>query len=82
MAPRIKTNEENLEPAELIAQSIIQVSEAFEKIKKSGLSQRAIVLLLHDSIPARYKVGQKQIEAILEYAPQLKNHYVKQPIKK
>jgi len=39
---KVKTNEENPESIELIAQSIINVSEAFEKINSSPLKRRVM----------------------------------------
>lgn len=73
----VKTDEENPMPIELIAESIAQVSDAFKKIKESSLTERAIVLLLNDMIPSRYGVGIKEIEAVLKYAPLLKDIYLK-----
>lgn len=77
----IKSNEENPEPIELVAASIIKISEAFEKISNSGLRQRTIVLLLHDAIGPT-KIGKKDIELVLEYAPRLKDIYVTPKAKK
>lgn len=73
---KVKTNEENPEPIELIAQSIINISEAFEKINSSPLKRRAIVLLLQDAIGPS-KIGKNEIEAILDHAPKLKDYYIK-----
>ncbi len=69
----IRSNEENPEPIELIAKSIIEISEAFEKINKSQLSRRAVVLLLQDLT----KLGKNEIELVLNYAPKLKDYYLK-----
>lgn len=73
---RIIKNEEDPEPVELLAASIIQVSEAFEKIKKSKLSQRAIVVLLQDGIGAA-KIAKQQIALVLDNLPRLKGWYIK-----
>lgn len=72
---KIKVSEEDPESVELIAKSIVAVSDSFEKLLNSGLSERAIVLLLHDLIPGYCGVGIKHIEAILKYAPKLKSTY-------
>lgn len=69
----VKVNEENPEPMELIAKSIIEISDAFDKINKSSLSRRAIVLLLQDIT----KLGQRDINSILDAAPKLKSFYIK-----
>ncbi len=77
----VTTNEENPEPVELIASSIIGVAEAFEKINNSRLSRRAVILLLHDLIGPT-KINKKQIELILDNAPLLKKYYIKDLPKK
>ena len=73
---RIVKNEEDPEPVELLAQSIIQVADGFEKIKKSKLSQRAIVVLLQDGIGAA-KITKQQIALVLDNLPRLKAWYIK-----
>lgn len=70
----IKTSEENPEPMELVAQSIIDISNAFTKIADSRLRQRALVLLLHDMTG----VNMGHIKQILEAAPKLKDWYTKE----
>lgn len=45
----VKVKEENPEPLELLAQSIIDLSEAFRKIEAGPLKRRTIVLLLQDA---------------------------------
>lgn len=70
----VKSNEENPEPIELIAKSIIEVSDAFAKIEQSQLKRRAIVLLLQDATG----LGQGQINKILDAAPKLKSFYLKE----
>jgi len=69
----IKTDEENPEPIELIAQAIIDLSDAFKKIESSRLTKRAIILLIKD----RCYVNMKDIEIILDIAPKLKDYYIK-----
>ena len=73
----VKSNEENPEPLELIAQSIIQIAEAYKKVNDSRLRKRAILLLIKDAIPAKYKVGINEIELVLDAAQSLKAHYIK-----
>lgn len=73
----IKSNEENPEPIELIAQSIIEISEAFKKIENSRLSKRAIILLIKDRCNG---IGMTEIETILDVVPKLKDYYIKEPV--
>jgi predicted Fe-Mo cluster-binding NifX family protein len=72
----IKKNEENPESVELLAQSIIQVAEGFEAVLSSKLTQRALIVLLHDGIGTA-KITKSQIKLVLENLPRLKAWYVK-----
>lgn len=69
----VKTSEENPEPVELIAKAIIEVSDAFEKINQSRLTNKAIVLLLQDLCG----LPQRDIKLVLHNAPLLKKYYLK-----
>jgi hypothetical protein len=73
----VKVNEENPEPLEVIAESVIQVADAFQRVKNSRLAQRAIILLIKDAIPPKYKVGVTEIQEVLNAAAKLKQHYIK-----
>ena len=73
---KIKKNEENPESAELLAQSVIQVAEGFEKILKTPLTQRGLIVLLHDGI-GQAKITKSQIKLVLEALPRLKGWYIK-----
>jgi len=73
---KIKKDEELPESVELLAQSIIQVAEGFEKVLSSKLSGRALVTLLHDGIGTS-KITKSQIKLVLEALPRLKAWYIK-----
>jgi hypothetical protein len=75
---KIKTDEENPEPIELIAKAVIAMSDNFQKALNSGLTERAIVVLIHDAIPGRESVSIQDIKTVLKYASELKKHYIKQ----
>jgi hypothetical protein len=70
----VKVNEQNPEPLELIAKSIIEISDAFKKIETGPLKRKTIVLLLRDVTG----LPQRDINAILDAAPKLKDYYVKE----
>lgn len=61
------------EPIEIIASSIVKLSEAMEIINKSSLSERAILLLLQDATG----LPQRDIKKILFALPRLKEMYIK-----
>jgi len=69
----IKTDEENPEPYELIADSIIKISEAFEKINSGRLKRRVILLLIKDMTG----IGLSEIEKVFIAAEGLKNTFIK-----
>ncbi len=73
---KIVKNTENPESAELLAQSIVQVAEGFEKILASPLTQRALIVLLQDGIGVSY-ITKSQIKLVLEALPRLKGWYLK-----
>lgn len=72
----VKKDEAQPESKELLAKSIVQVAESSQKLLNSGLSKRAIVVLLQDGIGIS-KINKKQIELVLENLPRLKSWYVK-----
>jgi len=75
----IKTDVENPEPLELIAKSIIEIADAFDKINQSNLKRRAILILIKDITG----LGMREIEQILDVGPKLKSYYIKSiPAKK
>ncbi len=73
---KIKKNEEQPESVELLAQSIIQVAEGFEKVINSKLTERALIVLLHDAIGTA-KITKAQIKLTLQALPRLKAWYIK-----
>lgn len=73
---KVKKNESEPESIELLARSVIQVAEGFEKLKKSPLTQRAIIVLLQDGI-GQGKISKQQIRLVLDSLPRLKAWYIK-----
>ena len=69
----VKKNPENPEPVELIAQSIIDVSNAWKKVRNSGLTLRALVVLIQD---ADKNLNQRDIHSVLDIVPRLADRYV------
>lgn len=61
---------------ELIAEHIEKVADAFQKINSSRLSRELVVMMLLKTIGAS-KINQTQINLVLDYAPKLKQIYLK-----
>ena len=70
--PNLQVNNDTEDPLEVIVSSIKAVAVGLEKLDNSGLSHRAVVLLLHDCT----KVPKKQIATILDAAPLLLSRYL------
>lgn len=73
---KVKKDEINPEPVELLAKSIVQVAEASQKLLNAGLTVRAISVLLQDGIGAT-KITKSQIRLVLDNLPRLKAWYTK-----
>lgn len=71
---KVQSNEENPEPLEVIADSIIKVADAFDKIASSKLKLRAVIVLIKD-VHRDLAVG--DIEKVLTCAPLLRKHFLK-----
>lgn len=69
----VKTNEQNPEPLEVLAQSIIEVSEAAQRFNNSRLKSRAILVLIKDITG----LSMRDIETVLNAAAKLKDVYIK-----
>ena len=66
----------DVEDLELLASSIVQVAEGARRLKASRLKERAVVLLIRDSITGG-KLALKDIQAVLDAAATLDIRYLK-----
>lgn len=78
----VKKNQDNPETTELIAESIIKIADAFEKIKKSKLTERALHVLIKDAVGNANGIGIPAIKEVLAAIGNLKKYYIKESIKK
>ena len=73
----VKINEPDTIPAEQIAEAILKISKAWERIAKSALKRETIIILLH----AASKVPKRDIEYVLNSLDNLKAMYLKKDTK-
>lgn len=77
MVKRVSSLEKQKEakevPAEVIAQSIQKLGNAYSAMKASGLSERAVVILLADAS----KLPRSTVEKVLGGMDRLKSLYLK-----
>jgi hypothetical protein len=78
---KIKTDQENPETLELIAQSIITIAELAEKINNSRLQRRLIVLMIQD-IAGSQNLSMGEINLVLDTIPKIKEKFLKSLPKK
>lgn len=76
---KVKVDQANPEPLEILAQSIIDVSDAAKKMLSGRLKKSTIVLLLQNACGNR--VTRSQIEDVLDNAAKLKYLYLVPPTK-
>lgn len=70
-----KENEPEV-PAEIIAQSIVEISKAMKVISQTRLSREAIIALIHD----HSKVSKGVIKIVLNNLEHLENFWLKKKI--
>lgn len=68
---RVKHDEKNPTSKEVLAESIVKIGEAMDALKKSGLNEKAIIVLLNH----KTKVSQSDIRAVLDGMRQLRKWY-------
>lgn len=60
-------------PVDILAESIVEISNAVKKMRNGGLTDRAIILLIHDSS----SVGKPAIKAVLDSMETLSEKYIR-----
>lgn len=81
-AKEIKVNE-NEQPLEVIADSIIAIAEGIKILRNSRLNDKALLLLIAHATPragakySKFKVGTTEIKAVLVGIENLKRAYLK-----
>lgn len=68
---KIKQDPEEEIPTEIIAKSIVNLSDGFQKLLKGGLRFETVVILLHDVT----KISKREIRNILGELPRLKQRF-------
>lgn len=75
----IRNSEEQPVPTEIIAESIVKISKAAERMIASGLNRRALVTLIHELVPTG--IGKREVAAVLDVLPQLEKMFITKPKK-
>jgi len=74
--PKIIKTEGAEESVEILAKSIVEISEGFEAFKNGPVTERTLILLLHDYIGAA-SISKGDIKKVLNAIPQLKGYYLR-----
>ena len=70
----VKQEEESPIAVEVLARSIVDMEKGVRRIQQSGLSNRAIALLLRDCMSGNHNLA--EIIQVLDYLPKLANVYI------
>lgn len=73
---RVIKDAENPETPEILAASIIRISEGFKAMKRDGLTDEALIALLK-GMKGMSHVKQDDIALVLENLPKLSSYYIK-----
>lgn len=64
-------------PAEVLAQSVVEVSASAKRLLASGLTPEALALLVNHNIPSDMRPGVTVVRRVLEAAARLDDFVVK-----
>jgi hypothetical protein len=59
---KVTKNADKPETTEVLAESVIRIGEAMDKLKASGLNEKAIITLVHDDT----KVAKRDIKIVFD----------------
>lgn len=64
-------------PVEIIADSIVTISNALKKLRSGRLNDKALMLLIQQAMPQKHRVTVKQIRLIFDSIDALSATYLK-----
>ncbi len=73
--PHVELENDEEAPLKVVVSAIHKLADGFDRINESGLTEHALVLLLHDAT----KVNKGDIKKILAAAPLLAERYTREP---
>ena len=66
---------------EVLSEAIVAMSAAMKKLSANGLNRKAIIVLVHDLIPApsygRHRISKGEIAQVFDALEQLKDRYTR-----
>jgi hypothetical protein len=68
---KVIKNAEKPESKEILAEAIVRIGKAFDDLRKSGLNEQAIVVLIHHET----KVSMRDIRTVLKALSQMRGWY-------
>ncbi len=71
---KVVNPEEDKQSVEILAQSIVKISDGFAQLMPSGLTRKALIVLISDA--TSNTVGRIEIGHVLDALPRLKGYYV------
>lgn len=83
----LKQNPDELIPTEILAESIVAISEGIRKLRQGRLNDRALFLLIQAAAPnvggkySHLPISIKEIKAVFEGIDALESMFLKKPTK-
>lgn len=68
---KVKQNPDKPIEKEVLAESIVKISSAFKALQKSGLNEKAIIVLVHDQT----KLPKRDIQLVIDSLAELQQAY-------
>lgn len=81
---KVVQNPEKEIPAEVLAESIVAISQGIRRLRAGRLNDRALVLLIQYASPPvgrSQRIGQTEVRAVLEGIESLERTYIRKPVK-
>lgn len=74
---KVTQDENNVVELEILAKAIKDVADGMEKLLKTPLKRKTLILLIHDAIPSKSGVRKSDIDWILDSIKDLKKNHLK-----
>lgn len=72
---------ENPELLPQLEEQLREISGAIRRMLAGQVTRRAIIVLIHDSLPASARIGTRDIDAVISAVEKLDTQYLKKKIK-
>lgn len=76
----VKQNPEKPVAVEIIAESIVTISQAMRKLRQGQLNDKALLLLVHNAVSPAGTVTRSGVKAVMDAIENLEREYLKKRV--